>query len=111
MKKEQQERINALCYKHFEEAMEERRKLYAGERRYKKLRSCQAEVLETENYYLLRSYDTFVACIRKDTDTLYDVLRTEYGYTNTSAQHIAKFQKDYCKGNWLCKYRYDARPI
>lgn len=111
MKKEEQLEMNLVCYNHFNRAMEERRKLYAGERHYKKLRKCQAEVIETENYYLLRSYNTFIACIRKDSDILYDVLRTEYGYTSTSCQHISKFEKDYCKGKWSCAFRFTARPI
>ena len=62
---------------------------------YKKLRSCQAYVMETKNFYILRSYETIVACIRKDCLQSYDFLRMVYGYTATSAQHIAKFFRDY----------------
>lgn len=60
-----------------------------------RLRSCQAYVYETDHYLWLRSYGTFVAFIDKTTNTCYDILRMVYGYTNTSAQHIAKFRRDY----------------
>jgi len=61
----------------------------------KKLRSCNAKVYETENWYILQSYDTPIACIWKYGYEIYDALRVEYGYTVTSAQHIAKFIIDY----------------
>lgn len=61
----------------------------------KRLRTSSAYVLETENYYLLRSYNTIVAVIDKSTSICYDALRHVYGFTNTSAQHIAKFAHDY----------------
>ena len=31
----------------------------------------------------------------KQTEEGFDILRTEYGFTSTSAQHISKFIKDY----------------
>lgn len=61
----------------------------------KRLRTCNAFVIETENAYLLKSYNTLIAALSKHTLELYDVLRREYGYTATSAQHIAKFARDY----------------
>ena len=64
-----------------------------------RLRSCQAYVYETEHYFWLRSYGTFIAFIEKTTDTCYDILRMVYGYTATSAQHIAKFCRDYGADN------------
>lgn len=76
-----------------------------------KLRTCQACVIETEHYYILRSYRTFVAAIAKDADVLYDFLRFTYGYTSTSAQHISKFEKDYCKGKWSCAERLTYRSL
>lgn len=71
----------------------------------KRLRSCSAYVYETNEYYFLRSYNTTIAFIDKATYTCYDVLRLVYGYTATSAQHIAKFDHDYGKGKWGCKER------
>lgn len=68
----------------------------------KKLRSCNAKVYETDNWYILQSYGTPVACISKYGYEVYDVLRIEYGYTATSAQHIAKFIQDYTP------YPYDS---
>lgn len=76
---------------------------------WKRLRSCNAMVAETNRYYILQSYNTLVAFIDKTTDTLYDVLRYVYGYTATSAQHISKFEKDYCQGQWHCESRYTMR--
>lgn len=60
-----------------------------------RLNKCKAYILETENYYLLFSYNTFVAFISKRENICYDILRLVYGYTSTSAQHIAKFRKSY----------------
>lgn len=71
-----------------------------------KLRSCKATVYESTNFYILISYNTIVACIEKSTDTLFDFLRYVYGYTATSAQHIAKFNHDYCAEKWGCKNQY-----
>ena len=61
----------------------------------KRLRTCQAYVYETDSYYILKSYSTFVAFIRKSDCECFDILRMVYGYTSTSAQHIAKFKNDY----------------
>lgn len=66
----------------------------------KRLRSCQARVYETKSYYVLESYETFVAVIRKQDNMIFDVLRFAYGYTSTSAQHIAKFIHDYTPYPW-----------
>lgn len=62
---------------------------------WQQLRSCKAYVTETTNYYVLKSYNTIVACIRKDCGQAYDFLCMVYGYTATSAQHIRKFFHDY----------------
>lgn len=62
---------------------------------FERLRTSSAYVLETDKYYLLRSYNTIVAVIDKSTNICYDALRHVYGFTRTSAQHIAKFTSDY----------------
>lgn len=77
----------------------------------KRLRTCQAYVYETPSFYVLRSYNTVVAIIEKKTDTCYDFLRTVYGYTSTSAQHISKFDKDYGRGAWGCTERVTYREV
>lgn len=84
----------------------------------RRLRSCSAEVLDLVDdttgevlYHVLRSYNTIVAFIDPTTDTLYDVLRKVYGYTATSAQHIAKFGQDYGRGKWGCTNRVTYRDI
>lgn len=60
-----------------------------------RLRQCQAYVYETVFYYVLRSYNTAVAVISKREMALYDFSRLVYGYTATTAQHIAKFANEY----------------
>lgn len=94
MNKELQNTINAEVMENFNKAMEEYNAM-PSQIKFKRLRSCSAEVCETENYYILRSYATFIAVIDKATCTCYDALRRVYGYTNTSAQHVAKFRHDY----------------
>ena len=59
-----------------------------------KLRSCSADVWRTYGYYVLRSYTTIIACVDNE-GVCYDFLRKVYGYTATSALHIAKFRNDY----------------
>ncbi len=76
----------------------------------KKLRSCSAKVYETKNWYILQSYETIVAYIWKHDFTIYDNLRIEYGYTATSAQHIAKFIHDYTPYPYNSP-RFTAREI
>jgi hypothetical protein len=76
-----------------------------------RLRSCQAYVYETPSFYVLRSYNTVVAIIEKSTDICYDFLRGVYGYTNTSAQHISKFDKDYGCSTCGCKERVTYRNV
>ena len=75
-----------------------------------RLRSCTAQVYRKGKYYVLQSYRTFIAFIDTETDTCYDVLRYVYGFTSTSAQHIAKFRRDYGAGKWGCEHelRYYA---
>lgn len=109
MRKQEQLKINKICDGVFNASMRElRRKLYGEPER---LRSCKAWVYETKHFYVLRSYNTFIACISKKTDVLYDNLRREYGYTSTSAQHISKFSQDYGIGTWGCEKRYTYREV
>lgn len=68
-------------------------------------------VYETKHFYILRSYNTFIGCISKKTDVLYDNLRREYGYTATSAHHIAKFRKDFSTSKYGCETRYTYREV
>ena len=69
-------------------------------------RYCKATVGRVGKYIYLRSYNTVVAFIDTVTGIGYDILRTEYGYTSTSAQHIAKFFRQYCVGT---VYRTDYK--
>ena len=69
-----------------------------------RLRTCNATVYENERYIVLMSYTTTVAFIDKREQKAYDIPRLVYGYTSTSAQHIAKFFNDYARG--YEQYRY-----
>ena len=90
---------NAIIEKEWEKAYTEYKK-ECNHSQPHRLRSCTAWVYETSNYYFLRSYNTIIAFIDKTTDTCYDVLRLVFGYTSTSAQHIAKFRHDYGNSKW-----------
>ena len=77
----------------------------------KRLRTCQAVVYETADLFILQSYSTIVACIDRNANILYDFSRLVYGYTAITTQHIAKFNHDYCAGNWGCDTRYTWRYV
>lgn len=70
-----------------------------------RLRACNAYVYSTSHFLILRSYNTPVAAIYRRTLTaapvFIDFLRAVYGYTSTSAHHIAKFKHDYYKTSGL----------
>ena len=62
---------------------------------WKRLRTCNAYVLTLDKWFILKSYDTIVACVSRETGITFDFLRFVYVYTATSTQHIAKFANDY----------------
>lgn len=64
---------------------------------HSRLRTCSACIFETEHFYLLKSYNTFIASYNKETHEFIDFLRYVYGFTSTSAQHIAKFHNDFAR--------------
>jgi hypothetical protein len=93
-----QKEINETAENIFRKAMKE---FYVSDRPYwERLRTCSAYVYDTGNYILLRSYNTIIAAIDKTTNITVDMLRHEYGYTSTSAQHLAKFRHDYTPYPW-----------
>lgn len=102
MRKQEQVTINSLADKVWEQASKEFENEY-GRTKPVRLRTCKAYVVETTHYYFLKSYSTYVAVIDKEQDALIDMLRWVYGYTNTSAQHIAKFNKDYSRNGFGCE--------
>lgn len=93
MKKSEQIAMNEEVLEAFAHYVTEANK--TGLHRVGRLRSCSAQVWETEGYYVLESYNTIIACIDKESMICYDVLRYVYGYTAKSAQHISKFHHDY----------------
>lgn len=58
-----------------------------------RLYTCKANIYYYDGYYLLQSYNTLIAALKVEGNVFYDFLRTEYGYTYTSMQHICKFRK------------------
>ena len=74
-----------------------------------RLRKCKAYVYRTTHFTVLRSYNTIVAAVYHRTPeaapVFIDFLRFVYGYTSTSAQHIAKFKHDYYNGKGF-EYRW-----
>ena len=108
MRKELQKAVNEYINMCYDFILKEAIAVWDGSKE-KQLRTCNAYVTETENFYVLRSYNTFVAAIDKNTNTLYDFLRLVYGYTATSAQHIRKFACDYAGIDGYMVYTY--RPV
>ena len=103
-----QSQMNEQILLHLNAAMDELKTSLFPCRR---LRTCSAWVYETKNYYILKSYDTFVACIHKESDTLFDSLRIVYGFTNTSCTHIRKFAVDYSKASYGTMRKMIGRMI
>ena len=116
MKKLDQMAVNAACESIWNLAMNEYENYCRSNDYCTRLLSCQAWVYETDNYYILRSYNTMVAVIDKKSDTLVDMLRGVYGYTATSAKHISKFSKSpvfggYGMGKWGCENILTYREV
>lgn len=62
--------------------------------KWSRLYHCNADyTILKGGWFVLRSYSTIVAAYNVYTDEMFDFLRLVYGYTPTSAQHIAKFRK------------------
>lgn len=74
----------------------------------KDFRRCNGEVFVNARYTWLKSYNTIVAFIDHNDGVACDVLRYVYGYTATSAQHIAKFFHDYAPSDYYERITYKA---
>lgn len=97
--------FNAACREYYETERETKRNI-----KPERLLYCTAKVFETKNYYLLQSYNTLIAAVRKSDNALADALRHEYYYTATSAKHIAKFIHNYTPYPWRST-RFTYRKI
>ena len=65
--------------------------------KWRQLYHCSAHIGAVKGgWILLKSYSTIVAAYNIYNNELFDFLRLVYGYTATSAQHIAKF-RNYCR--------------
>ena len=67
---------------------------------YKRLRTCKATVYYINSGCVLQSYGTIVAVA----DYQNDVLLVRGYYSATTAQHVAKFQHDFCPDNYTVLY-------
>ena len=62
--------------------------------KWNRLYHCNADyTILKGGWFVLRSYSTIVAAYNVYKDEMFDFLRLVYGYTATSAQHIAKFRR------------------
>lgn len=91
MKKAEQINTNKIVISNLTDALRELRE--STNTRKARLDTCQAYTEETAHFIILTSYNTVVAVYSKLTECVYDALRYVYGYTATSALHIAKFTK------------------
>ena len=105
-----QKETNHFCFLLWEKAIDEFMN-YSDNLKPQRLRTCNAVVFETDNFYILRSYNTNVAVIDKRNNNTIDMLRYTYGYSATSAQHISKFMHDYTHDPECYKHKYTWRPI
>ena len=90
MKKFEQISVNEVAKDIYIDAMKQYHE--KSKHRFDRVDYCQAWVTQTDDYIYLMSYSTIVAVIEKSTGFLADVLRMVFGYTATSAKHIAKFR-------------------
>ena len=70
-----------------------------------RLYTCKAYVQYLDNCIALVSYNTLVAVFDRKSGNFYDILRYTHGYSNASAQHIAKF-RNLLRGRIQAEYRY-----
>lgn len=89
MKRNEQMKINALCVAYSKLAAQDAERWHSN---FVRLNKCIAATCRTNDFEVLRSYNTIVALYHIKTGLFVDILRREYGYTATSAQHIAKFK-------------------
>ena len=89
MKKNEQMKVNALCVAYSKLAAKDAEKWHSE---FVRMNKCSAYICRTSDFEVLCSYSTIVALYHIKTGLLVDILRQEYGYTATSAQHIAKFK-------------------
>lgn len=80
--------------------------------KWQRLYNCSAHyTILKGGWFVLRSYSTIVAAYNVYNDELFDFLRLVYGYTATSAQHIAKFRKFLRIANGYNTTLYRWQPV
>ena len=111
MTKEQRKAQEAINSKVIAFMQENNDEIYSKQGKAKRLRNCNAIVYETDNLYVLQSYETIIACIDKENNVMYDFLRYVYEFTRSSAQQISKFNHDYSKSKWGVDKTFRYYPI
>lgn len=109
MTRVEQYKINCECVYRWQDAMQEYMNNFDKLVKHK-LRTCQAIVYETDNFYILQSFETLVAIIDKRDNVTIDMLRHVYHFTQRSAGQIAKFVHDYTPYPWNSP-RYTWREL
>lgn len=89
MKRNEQMKINAICVAYSKLAAADGERWHSD---FVRLNKSSAATCRTNDFEVLRSYNTIVALYHIKTGLLVDILRREYVYTATSTQHIAKFR-------------------
>ena len=114
MKRQYQELENSICYDVFNAAITELKTSPNSANNPKRLRNCNALVYETKNYFILQSYKTIIAAIRKNDNTCVNCMRGEYDFKannckgSTSTQQFYKFVRDYSPDFYMariCTYK------
>lgn len=102
MKKSEQIAINERCIEH--EFFANNQLNLVQNPNWKQIRKCQAWYTTTDDYYILKSYNTIVAAIFKPTKVCYNFMRHSFDFTTladsnnpgfTTTQHVHKFMKEY----------------
>ena len=97
MRREEQHKINEMVLKKYDESMVEFEKWQTKNPYCARLRTYNAWVIETSNYYFLQSNDIILALIDKRDDVLYDVSRLVWRYTSIRPHVISTFAKYYSR--------------
>ena len=64
------------------------------------------EVIQTENYYILRSNTNFIACIEKESGNCYDAQSKIMNPTKENESYLRWFSQDYGSTNRRHIWRY-----
>ena len=106
MLKENQKAINGICREREKAVSKELSSI--DKIKWKQIDNCQAWYTETENYYILKSYETVIACISKNNSYCYNFMHYVFDFSclefgnryskrpgATSSNHVRRLCKIY----------------